>query len=157
MKVIIEGVDGVGKTTLAKRIAKMFNLQYSHDSCPRTFEEYRDELLNGANKVYDRFFFGQFAGYQSKSEKLISESELKDLIGIAKEKGVLIMLCYDKVENISKRFKHNEDDIKWMEKTGFTSIEEFIRHIQTGFLNIAKVGGDYINYIDMEQVISNNE
>ena len=157
MKVIIEGVDGVGKTTLAKRIADMFNLQYSHDSRPRTFEEYRDELLNGANKVYDRFFFGQFAGYQSKSERLISESELKDLIGLAKEKGVLILLCYDKVENIVSRFKHNEDDKEWMKKTGYTSIEEFVRHIQTGFLNVAKIGGDYINYIDMEQVIRSNE
>lgn len=153
MKIIIEGCDGVGKTTLAQRLADMFNLQYSHDSCPRTFKEYQVEMLNGIPRVYDRFFFGQFAGYQTSKERILSIEELKELLNLAKEKGIIILLCYDKVENILKRFKHNEDDKIWMEKTGYASPEEFIQHIQEGFLKIAELGGDYINYICMEDVI----
>lgn len=152
MKVIIEGVDGVGKTTLAKHIAKMFDLEYNHDSCPRDFKAYKEELLNHKNRVYDRFFFGQFAGYQTKSETLLSKKELKKLINIAKDNGVIILLCYDSIDSIVKRFKNNGDDIKWMIKTGFNSVTDFVTHIQNGFLEIAKVGGAYINYIDMSKV-----
>lgn len=155
MKVIIEGVDGVGKTTLAKQIAKLFNLEYCHDSKPRTLKDYYEELTNGKDRVYDRFFFGQFAGYQSKSERLINKMELGALIEVCKEQGIPIIVCYDKVENILKRFKHNDSDVEWMKKTGFNSAEEFITRIQNGFLKIAKVGDTYINYLDMSKVIPN--
>lgn len=156
MKVIIEGVDGVGKTTLAKQIAKLFNLEYCHDSKPRTYKEYAEELSNGKDRIYDRFFFGQFAGYQSESERLLDRHSLSQLIDMyCVGQGVVIIVCYDKVENILKRFKHNDSDIEWMKKTGFNSAEEFITKIQQGFLDIAKIGGAYINYIDMSKVIPN--
>ena len=157
MKVIIEGVDGVGKTTLAKQIAKMFNLDYCHDSKPRTYLEYKNAIMCEDNKVYDRFFFGQFAGYQSTSERLITITELESLIDLAKEHGVVILVCYDKVENILKRFKNNDSDTEWMKKTGFENAENFIRTIQQGFMDISRVGGDYINYIDMSRLIPNEQ
>lgn len=157
MKIIIEGVDGVGKTTLAKKIAELFNLEYCHDSKPRTFEEYKHELTWEDDKVYDRFFFGQFAGYQSESERLLDYRQLEELIHIAKEQGVVIIVCYDKVNRILKRFKHNDSDIEWMNKTGFKSVRAFIKSIQDGFLKIAKLGGDYINYIDMSRLIPNEQ
>ncbi len=157
MKVIIEGVDGVGKTTLAKQIAKIFNLEYCHDSKPRTFDEYKYELTYEDDKVYDRFFFGQFAGYQSESERLITKEQLKVLIDIAKEQGVVIMVCYDKVDNIVKRFKHNDSDVEWMQKTGYNSVREFIKNIQQGFIDISRLGGNYINYIDMSRLIPNEQ
>ena len=157
MKIILEGVDGVGKTTLAKKLAEVLRLEYCHDSKPRTYKEYLEELYNGKDRIYDRFFFGQFAGYQSAEERLISENDLRCLIDICKINGFPIILCYDKVENIVKRFKHNDDDKEWMEKTGFNNVEEFIRTIQTGFLDIAKVGGNYVNYLNMGKVINKDE
>lgn len=155
MKVIIEGVDGVGKTTLAKKIAELFNLKYCHDNKPRTYTEYLKELSNGKDCIYDRFFFGQFAGYQSKDERLLTEEELDYLINFCKQTGVVIIVCHDTVENIMKRFKYNKSDKKWMEKTGFKTPEEFIETIQNGFLRTASRGLSYINYLDMSKVIPN--
>ena len=153
MKVIIEGVDGVGKTTLAKKMAELFNLEYSHDSKPRTYKEYVEELSNGKDRIYDRFFFGQFAGYQSADERLVNNYELVSLLNYCQSNGIIVIVCYDKVENILKRFKYNDSDVEWMNKTGFNSAKEFITKIQEGFLNIAKLGGTYINYLDMSKVI----
>lgn len=153
MKIILEGVDGVGKTTLALKLSKALGLEYQHDSAPRSYQEYWKELNNNIPRVYDRFFFGQFAGYQSDKERLLTYPELYSLIQFAKDKGVVIIVCKDKVENIAKRFKHNNSDKFWMDKVGVKSVEEFIERIQSGFLEVAKTGGEYINIIDMGDIV----
>lgn len=153
MKIILEGVDGVGKTSLALKISKMMGLEYQHDSAPRTYEDYWQEMNNGIPRVYDRFFFGQFAGYQSSSERLLTYPELYSLMSLAKEKGIVVIVCYDKVENIVKRFKHNNSDQFWMDKVGVSSVEEFIEKIQGGFLAIAKTAGGNVNFLDMANIV----
>lgn len=158
MKFIIEGCDGVGKTTFAKKIAKLFNLEYQHDSAPRTYEEYFRELNNGIPRVYDRFFFGQFAGYQSEDERLINKVELIDLLNLAKRNNVVIILCVDKVSNIVKRFKHNDSDVEWMNKMKVNSVVEFVGKIQRGFINIAsEVGKSYVHFLDMSKIVDFKE
>lgn len=154
MKIILEGVDGVGKTSLALKLAKLLNLEYQHDSAPRTYTEYWEELNNGIPRVYDRFFFGQFAGYQTDKERLLTYPELYSLVNFAKENGILIIVCYDKVENIVKRFKHNNSDKFWMEKVGVSSVEEFITKIQEGFLKMSTLGGNKtVNLLDMSKIV----
>lgn len=154
MKFVIEGCDGVGKTTFAKKIAELFNLEYQHDSAPRTYEEYFREINNGIPRVYDRFFFGQFAGYQKEEERLINRVELLNLIQEAKRNNVIVILCYDSVKDIVKRFKHNDSDIEWMNKMGVKSVKEFVEKIQTGFINIAKeVGKNYVHFLDMSKIV----
>lgn len=153
MKIILEGVDGVGKTSLALKLSKLFNLEYQHDSAPRTYEEYWKELNNGIPRVYDRFFFGQFAGYQSEKERLINYPELYSLINFSKDNGILILVCHDKVESIAKRFKYNNSDKFWMDKVGVSSVEEFIERIQNGFLEVAKLGGKAVQLLDMSGIV----
>lgn len=155
MKIIIEGCDGVGKTTLAKKISELLNLEYQHDDAPRTYEEYYRELNNNIPRVYDRFFFGQFAGYQKEEERLVSKIELVDLVRLAKEKGVVIIVCTDSIDNIVKRFKHNDSDKEWMDKVGVGSVVEFVEKIQKGFLNIVlETDRDYINILDMSKIVN---
>ena len=153
MKIILEGVDGVGKTSLALKLSKLFNLEYQHDSSPRTYNDYWEELNNDIPRVYDRFFFGQFAGYQSNEERLLTYPQLYSLINHAKENGILIILCYDKVESIVKRFKYNNSDKFWMDKMGVSSVEEFVEKIQNGFLAVAKLGGKAVQFLDMSGVV----
>lgn len=153
MKIILEGVDGVGKTSLALKLSKVFGLEYQHDSAPRSYEEYWKELNNDIPRVYDRFFFGQFAGYQSDKERLLTYPELYSLIQFSHDNSVMIIVCVDKVENISKRFKYNNSDKFWMDKVGVTSVEEFIEQIQDGFLEVAKLGGKSVQFLDMSGII----
>jgi thymidylate kinase len=153
MKIILEGVDGVGKTSLALKLAKTLNLEYQHDSAPRSYEEYWKELNNGIPRVYDRFFFGQFAGYQSDKERLLTYPELYSLINFAKENSIMIIVCHDKVESIAKRFKYNNSDKFWMEKVGVSSVEDFIERIQKGFMDVAKLGGKAVHFLDMRRIV----
>ena len=62
MIVIIEGCDGTGKTTLAKKIAKKFKLKYLHESAPPKpgYEYYAEKALTLPNNcVVDRFHLGE--------------------------------------------------------------------------------------------------
>ena len=75
-------------------------------------------------------------------------------VNFAKENGILIIVCYDKVENIVKRFKHNNSDKFWMEKVGVSSVEEFITKIQEGFLKMSTLGGNKtVNLLDMSKIV----
>jgi thymidylate kinase len=60
----IEGTDNTGKTTLAKRLAEEFNLDYTHCAKPKTdnpFNEYADMIDSiREDSVFDRGYLGEF-------------------------------------------------------------------------------------------------
>ena len=76
MKILIEGIDGTGKSTLAKALAKHFNIAcIKHLSKPKVLKAYKNckiryqlevfkrfnkVLLSNANVVYDRAHLGEF-------------------------------------------------------------------------------------------------
>ena len=59
-KIIIEGCDGTGKTTLCKQLAEKYGLDVVHITSkdPNDFEFYK-ETLRKTNVVYDRHFLGE--------------------------------------------------------------------------------------------------
>jgi tRNA uridine 5-carbamoylmethylation protein Kti12 len=64
MIIFIEGIDKSGKSTLAKYLAKAFNLEIQHLSKPKTkdpFIEYSDLIENLTSPIiYDRTFLGEY-------------------------------------------------------------------------------------------------
>ena len=61
MIVIVEGIDGVGKTTLAKEISKRLNYKYIHESYTDDIIEKEarivkllERIISGENYMYDR-------------------------------------------------------------------------------------------------------
>lgn len=60
MRIIVEGADGVGKSTVVAYLAQMFNLNIIHigSTDPNTYEWY-NELLNKNDVIFDRHFLGE--------------------------------------------------------------------------------------------------
>ncbi len=95
--VVVEGVDGVGKSTLARRIAQEFGYEYRYP-VPKPFSEIREqiddlrdvntrffyylagnvalqvklraELVAGARVVFDRYVFSTFASHAAMGASL---------------------------------------------------------------------------------------
>lgn len=72
-KIILEGIDGVGKTTIAERIKKENpDMNYKIIHCTRhtenDFAYFSSLLLSKENIIFDRFCYGQFI-YQNKEER----------------------------------------------------------------------------------------
>jgi len=61
--VVVEGADGVGKTTVAKRIAEVLKLKYIHTTAPKDYQTAKDEcfdLIHTQDAVLDRSWVGEF-------------------------------------------------------------------------------------------------
>lgn len=82
MLVILEGCDGTGKSTMAKRIASVLNADIIHCSTktPNDYEFFHNiiEMSHYKNIVADRFFYGQFV-YQKPEERHLTMNELTKL------------------------------------------------------------------------------
>lgn len=88
--IFIEGVDNSGKTTLAKQLASAFNLNYHHNSKPKTnnpyleYEQMLDEVKTST--VFDRCYLGEYVysnlwrGGCSITEKQFADLDLMCLM-----------------------------------------------------------------------------
>ena len=72
LKIIIEGCDGVGKTTLVNKIKDMFSVPFEvvHGTreTPNNLEYYLRLLSSEKPMIFDRFYMGQFI-YQTEEER----------------------------------------------------------------------------------------
>lgn len=92
MLIVLEGVDGAGKTFLANTLALMLDARIIHHSKPQTFSDYATviEQSKSENIIADRFFWGQFV-YQRPEERLLSEVSLLQLEAMLHDtKGKLV-------------------------------------------------------------------
>lgn len=112
MKIIIEGVDGAGKTTLAKILAEKYGLEICHctQHDPADFYFYR-ETLRKENVIWDRHTIGELIYpliFDRKAQ--ITDVEAKAVIDIAKSEGVQIFVLTAPLEIIYKRLRTREKD-----------------------------------------------
>lgn len=80
MMIVLEGADGVGKTTLAGLLANIMDAEILHETKPRPFAHYYQVIQQAKyrNIIADRFFWGQFV-YQEPKERCLSLKQLRDL------------------------------------------------------------------------------
>lgn len=136
MVIIIEGCDKVGKSTLAKYIEEKYGFRYIKVSQPKKcgpYKEYSDLLVSikkGENVVFDRFHVGEEVYgpiYRGKSG--LTQEQFQGIeTSINNHNGILIY-CYDRAENIAKRFKENNET--------FTK-EKDIENILNSYKNVLK-------------------
>lgn len=110
--IIIDGPDGVGKTTLAKNLQKTFNItSFIHltKDDPRTFEFYKNMLFK-KDAIFDRSFMSELI-YSAVFERkpALTVDEFKELHNIAKVNGAIIIICVANTERERPIFHDNED------------------------------------------------
>lgn len=105
MKIILEGCDGTGKTTLAKILAEKYGLDIchctQHDAADYDF--YR-QTLRKENVIWDRHTIGELIyprifGRQFK----ISPEDARLIVHYAKQEGVKMFVLTDDIEVIMER------------------------------------------------------
>lgn len=91
MKIIVEGIKGVGKTTMINRLSKMFGLQIFHctNKTNNNLEMF-NSMLETDNWIMDRGPYGQFV-YGDEHLQIGSLSELRKLENKLIAKGVIVV------------------------------------------------------------------
>lgn len=123
MRVILEGADGTGKTTLAKILAYKYDLDICHCTQydPADYDFYRQSIRKN-NVIWDRHTVGELI-YPSifNREPKIGTEDARLVIHYAKEEGTKIFILTEDLELIRKRLteRGTEDErilknIKWI-------------------------------------------
>lgn len=94
MKIILEGADGTGKTTLAKILADKYGLDICHctQHDPSDFNFYK-ETMRKENTVWDRHTIGELIYpivFERKAN--VTPYEAKAIINVAKSAGVKVFI-----------------------------------------------------------------
>lgn len=112
MKIILEGCDGTGKTTLAKILADRYGLDICHctQDDPGDYEFYR-QTLRKENVIWDRHTLGEliYPKVFGRCQKISSE-DARLLMHYAKEEGVTILVLTTDIESIHDRIDARGDE-----------------------------------------------
>lgn len=142
MKIIIEGVDRIGKTTLAKKIAKKYKLDYVHMNIndPKDFEFYK-QTLRKTNVIFDRHFIGEMI-YPS----VFNRERQLDMEGFIK----LMEFCYEEEIKIIVLYSNDHELLnKRMRRERYRQVRLQYQLINNAFYTIGKDNPQYINLLNV--------
>ena len=112
MLIILEGADGAGKSTIAKRLARILNARIIHctKDTPNDLAYFRSILYASEERhiIADRFCYGQFV-YQSEEERKLTQDELYRLEADMLNMGAKVVYVTASEKTIETRLnKRNE-------------------------------------------------
>lgn len=112
MKIILEGCDGTGKTTLAKILAERYGLDICHctQNDPGDYEFYR-QTLRKENVIWDRHTLGEliYPNVFARKPK-IGVEDARLLMAYAREADVRTFVLTADLSTIRKRIVEREAD-----------------------------------------------
>lgn len=118
MIIIIEGIDGSGKTVLANKLSEQTGYPIVHMSYPKNVEEsqtmliaYKTLLLSGKNAIFDRGWYSELAyGPIKRGVSALSISDMFKLENIAAKTGAMIIYCNDSAKDCWRRCQKRGED-----------------------------------------------
>ena len=121
MIILIEGPDGAGKTTLAKKLAKLLKFQIVHMSYPKTEEEKQNMFQqylaliatsDGQNIILDRCWYSEMVyGPVKRDKSYISLAQMSDLEHcVVNNGGGFIIYCSGNAKTLYERSKERGED-----------------------------------------------
>lgn len=129
MRIIVDGNDGVGKTTVAKTLKEVFNItSYIHLSYkdPSDFNFY-NRILEKDNVIFDRSFLDELIYADVLGRKSnITPKQTQELAVKAKELGFLFIICHTSNKNYSN--DEHEEIIKNEDK-----IDSYFKNVVNNF------------------------
>lgn len=112
MNIIIEGCDGVGKTTLAKKLADKYCCDILHmtKNSDKTLDSYISKMLN-KNIIFDRCFISEYV-YSKVFNRTtnIDEYALNFLLNFAYNQNYKIFILSISTDEIIKRLNIRGDE-----------------------------------------------
>lgn len=118
MNIIVVGPDGAGKTTLCKKLAEKFDLEYIKRDKPQNEEEkknmlksYMDVITTKNNFIYDRYIYCEKVyGPVMRDENIVSWEDIVQLELELLKKGTIIIHCTDTTDILWKRCNTRGED-----------------------------------------------
>lgn len=106
MLIVLEGCDGVGKSTIARSLAKILNARIIHctTTTPNDYNFFKNiiDISKAQNIIADRFCYGQFV-YQTQAERHLTWEELTQLELDMAEAGAKVIYVKASVEEVCRR------------------------------------------------------
>lgn len=123
MKIILEGCDGTGKTTLAKMLADRYHLDICHCTAedPKDFDFYK-QTARKENVIWDRHTIGELI-YPNIFNRVmqITPEDARIILGYAREHGGKIFVLTANDEVIRERLlsRNIPEDSKILNKLSY--------------------------------------
>ena len=105
MRIILEGCDGTGKTTLAKILAERYKLDICHCTQRDAADyDFYSQTLRKEDVIWDRHTLGELI-YPTifDRKQQLTYLQAKDIIGAAKKDGVKIFVLTTDTATLKKR------------------------------------------------------
>lgn len=110
MRIILEGVDGAGKTTLAKILADKYGLDICHcTQCDAADYDFYSQTLRKENVVWDRHTIGELI-YPTVfgRKRQVSVEDVRLILHYAKQEGVIVLVLTADMPTLLERLNNRQ-------------------------------------------------
>lgn len=157
MKIILEGCDGTGKTTLAKMLADKYGLDICHctQADPADYEFYK-QTARKDNVVWDRHTIGELIyPFVFGRKPKISPENARLVLAYAREAGAKIFILTSDNEEIKRRLiARGKEDQRILDKLEW--IDKEFRHYADIF-NIPVIDTSKMTFAEIFELIEKEE
>lgn len=114
MLIILEGCDGTGKSTIAKRLASVLNAEVIHcnTKTPNDYDFFSEIIYQSRerNIIADRFMYGQFV-YQEENQRNLTKAQLYQLEIHLLSAGAKVVLVSATTKDIEARLDSRNEKL----------------------------------------------